>query len=128
HGSDGPIEVVGNLRRLVNDEESDAGEAPHCVFLAGQADDAAAVGKLDLGDRLRVLDHRNGPADGVVSVEDLAEEFVSLPLDAGEKKDQRFRREEGGMQCKSGDDRALAGLPGAVKDDLSLGRIQKLPL
>jgi hypothetical protein len=78
HRPHGAVQVIRDARGLVENKKIDTAEVSDSLFSTGQTDDTAAVRQFEL--ELRLVLRRDRPAERVVAVKHLAEEFPALPL------------------------------------------------
>ena len=126
-GGNAAVLVDGGLGGgFVEDQKVDALERTDGFFLAGQADDARAVGEFELG--LGFLDGLDGAADGAKALLDVAEVLAGLALAAADEQDESFGREEGGVQGQGAGGAGLAGATGAVEQDVAFAAVEEFAL
>ena len=115
HRPNRAIKIVRHPRRLIKDEETNAGVGANRLLTPRQRDEPGTVGELEF--RLRRAHLADRRSDGAIGGEGLAEELATLPFGRSDKEHERTRLGDQLMDRKSGDRRRLAGLTGTVEEN-----------
>jgi hypothetical protein len=86
HGPDGAIEIVRHARRLVDEQQVDAGKGADRLFASWQGHEPRAVGQLELA--LVRANGRDGLFEVLIGMHDLAKQLMALPLGRRDEQDE----------------------------------------
>jgi hypothetical protein len=115
-GAHGEVKVFRDASGLIDEEQADAGEATVSRFIAGEPDDAGAVGQDERDFIVAVATAPDAEAGQEHS--GLTDELSGLTGSRAEDEDEGFGLVPGGEDSVGGGEGGLAPLAGTVKDHM----------